>query len=362
MFRILMQPQNIKLKEEEKMRREMSEKIVALGLVLLLVSLLLPVGALAADKPINWKFSILYSRASGFAEIYEGFGKNIELMSGGRLKIKVIYAGEGIAATKVFGAVSRGLVEVGAPYMAFHAGELPSGVVELGLPGSPDSFAALQALFQEAGWKEILRKAYASKNCYWVNVLQQPAIYMLTTKPVANLQELAKMKIRAPGAYAKMLGNLGVNTVMLDSSEVYTSLATGVVDGVLSANLMDYRDYKFFEVAQYLYPLPATGAQSGSIIVNLDAWNKLPEDLKAIVEMASNEMTLETLRKSYLWEEDARTELVSKGLKMSPRPSDADTKKWMAAGKKTWSAYQQKDQYSAELIEILSEFMQTHGQ
>ena len=86
------------------------------------------------------------------------------------------------------------------------------------------------------------------------------------------------------------------------------------------------------------------------------------DDLKAIVEMASRELSLETIRKCFLWEEGARSEMVSKGLQMSPQPSEADTKKWMEAGMKTWSEYAEKDKFSAELIKVQTEFMQKYGQ
>jgi len=49
------------------------------------------------------------------------------------------------------------------------------------------------------------------------------------------------------------------------------------VDG---CNIIDHRDGKFYEVAKYMYPMPITGSQVSPLVVNMDAWNKLPDDLK----------------------------------------------------------------------------------
>ncbi len=90
----------------------------------------------------------LYPRGIAYEVVYRQFCDNIKAMSGGRLVIEDIYDGEGVAATEVLGAVKSGLVEMGSPYMALHAGEMPSGVVELGLPGALTDYLAIRTLFQ----------------------------------------------------------------------------------------------------------------------------------------------------------------------------------------------------------------------
>ncbi|MBW1714802.1 MAG: TRAP transporter substrate-binding protein DctP [Deltaproteobacteria bacterium] len=344
------------------MKKQLSGKIFAIGLALLLVTLLIPLGASGDDKAIKWKFVTLYPKGTGFFKVYEAFSEDVKKMSGGRLLIQMLGSGEGVAANQVLGAVSRGLIQLGNPFMVYHVGELPSGVVELGLPGGPPSYLGLVTLFNEEGWKEILRKAYATENCYWINTLLQPApVYLLTKKPINSLDDLANMKIRAPGAYGKMLSKFGVSNVTCDFSEVYTSLATGVFDALIGMNLMDIRDYSLYEIAKYIYPLPAVATQTAPILANMDAWNKLPDDLKAIVEIASTEFGQNMARKCFIWEGEAKSEMTSKGLKMSPQPSEADAKRWAEAAQTVWPEYAKKDKFSAELIKIQSEFIKKYS-
>ena len=91
-----------------------------------------------SQQKLRWRMANLYPRGISFGTAYEAFSKRVEAASGGRLVIDNVYDGEGVAATEVFSAVKNGLVEMGAPNMSLHAGELPAGVVELGLPGGPD--------------------------------------------------------------------------------------------------------------------------------------------------------------------------------------------------------------------------------
>jgi len=211
----------------------------------------------------------------------------------------------------------------------------------------------LTTLFQEKGWAPILKEAYGSQGLVWLDPYIQPAVYVLTKKPINSIEDFQGLKIRAPGAYGKFLRNLGASPVSLAWGEIYTSLSTGVIDGSIGSNMIDHRDGNHVEVAKYMYPLPLAGAQVLPIIVNRSAWSKLSPDLQAIVSAATTVHARDQLTKSKLWESQAVAEMEEKGLQWSPAPSDADKAAWQAAGAGLWDEYAKSDKYSAELIEVL---------
>ncbi|BBB26687.1 TRAP transporter substrate-binding protein [Amphritea japonica] len=316
----------------------------------------LGLATLAADVSAaehNWRFSNLYGRGTAFGEVYESLAKNIEAASEGRIKVQVLYSGEGVGTSGLLGAVKSGLVTMGAPFQSMHAGELPAGVVEIGLPGGTDDPAELQALFHDQGWDKVLTKAYGSQGLVWLEPYIQPPVYILTKKEIKSAADFKGLKIRAPGAYGKFLRNLEASPVSLSWSEIYTSLATGVIDGSIGSNMIDHRDGNHVEVAKYMYKLPLAGAQVLPIVVNRSAWKKLPEDLQAVVRKATEQHASDQLRLSKKWETEAVAEMEAKGLKWSPEPSDADRKAWADAGAGLWDEYAAADKYSKELIDIL---------
>lgn len=315
----------------------------------------------AADKPIKWRMAVLYPRGVSFGVTYPVFADAVKRMSGGRMEILVVYDGEGVPATEVLSATRAGLVEMGAPYQALHAGEFPAGVVELGLPGGPSMYQELKALFRVGGWLEELRRAYASVGLYYLGEAYQPGTYVLTKKPIQSLDDFKKLKIRCPGAYGKMLNNVGASPIVMAFSEVYTALSTGVIDGVDGCNLVDHETGKFFEVAKYMYPLPLTGSQVAPLVVNMDAWKKLPDDLKAILEAAAIIFGDDQMAKSIIWEKESLQKMLDQGLQMSPTPSAEDVAKWKAAGRAVWPEYASKDQYCKKLLELQDEFLKKIG-
>jgi len=312
--------------------------------------------ALAADKTFKWRLATLYPRGVTYGVVYESLAEKVKTMSDGRLTIEIVYDGEGVAATEVFSAVKTGLVEMGVPFMALHAGEMPAGVVELGLPGAVHDFLQIRTLFYNYGWDKAVEKAYGKHGIQWIAEWSSPETYLLTKKPIKSIADLKQMKIRAPGPSGAFLKYVGAAPVTMAFGEVYTSLATGVIDGVDGTNIIDIYDGKFHEVAKYLYPLPILGSETTPILVNMNAWKKLPQDLQAILTIAARwcgtEWGMLSLRlaKSYL------QEMKAAGMEVTEMPSPEDQAKWAEAADKVWQEYEAIDEDCANLIKIQRAF------
>ncbi len=314
-----------------------------------------------AQETFRWRMANLYPRGVSFGIAYEAFTKKVEAMTGGRLVIENVYDGEGVGATEVFSAVKSGLVEMGSPYMALHAGELPAGVVELGLPGGPERFDQIYTMISKGGWGEILKETYGSQGMVHIGDIMQPGVYLLTKKPINSLADLAGMKLRAPGAYGSHMRELGVAPVTMAFAEVYTSLATGVIDGCASSNLVDYRDGKWYEQAKYLYPLPLSGAQTSPIIVNKAAWDTLPADLQAALLTAQVDHCWEHVGLSIMTVGGAVEEMKAGGAESTAAPSEEDRQKWREAAEKVWQEYAAADPASKRLVEAQGSFLAKIG-
>jgi len=306
-----------------------------------------------ASAAQNWRFTNLYSRGTAFGDLYQQLAKDIEKNTNGEIKVQVLYAGEGVGASGVLSAVKSGLVAMAAPFQSTHAGEFPTGVVEIGLPGGTANTDELYKLFHEDGWDKILKKAYASQGLTWLEPYIQPPVYILTKESIESVADFKGSKIRAPGAYGKFLRNLDASPVSMAWGEVYTSLATGVIDGSIGSNMIDHRDGNHVEVAKYMYKLPLAGAQVLPIVVNTNAWNKLTDAQKKGVYDATVTHADAQLKMSKQWEKEAIAQMEAKGLKWSPEPSESDKKAWKEAAKGLWDEYSAKDKYSKELIDIL---------
>jgi tripartite ATP-independent transporter DctP family solute receptor len=171
-------------------------------------------------------------------------------------------------------------------------------------------------------------------------------------RPVVTADDLSGLKLRVPGAPAlvSLFEGLGVAPVSMQFGEVYTALQTGVVDG--QENPFATIDAgKFYEVQKYL-------AQSNHVwngfwmLANSDAWNRLPEDIREIVNASFSEKAL--LQRNDLAElnEGLAAELQSKGMELSSIDTDSFRAKLREAGfYGTW-----RDKIGGEAWEILEAY------
>jgi TRAP-type mannitol/chloroaromatic compound transport system substrate-binding protein len=88
-----------------------------------------------------------------------------------------------------------------------------------------------------------------------------------------------------------LFNRLGAAPVAISGGEIYTSLDTGVIDAAEFITLKEDFDFGFHEVTDYvLWPSFHSVASMADFAVNMDAWAKLPDDLKIIFEMSLNEI------------------------------------------------------------------------
>jgi TRAP-type C4-dicarboxylate transport system substrate-binding protein len=95
-----------------------------------------------------------------------------------------------------------------------------------------------------------------------------------------NWDSLNGVRIRSYGAELPDLFTLlGAIPVPIAFGEVYTSLATGLVDGLITSVDGGYQ-MGFFEITKNMSMIFALPAFTCPYAVNLDAWNELPADLQ----------------------------------------------------------------------------------
>ena len=105
--------------------------------------------------------------------------------------------------------------------------------------------------------------------------------------PIKTLGDLKGKKMRSMFIYDRFLKNLGTVPVTVPPAETFTALERGVVDG-LCFPLLGPRIKGFTKSTRYIIGHPFY-SMDAVIIMNLDAWNKLPKSVQEkINEITAN--------------------------------------------------------------------------
>lgn len=278
--------------------------LLAIGLVLTLVFSLMTFPAFAADKKIVWKAQSSYP--AGLPQLYapaDEFAKIVNILTDGRLEVKLHPGGAIVPSKEVFDAVATGVLDIGFTWSGWWMGKFPEAV----LFGNsfPDGMQLREMLawIYTGGGLELWNEIYKGQG---VVVLPPygmlgPENFCWSRKPINSLDDFKGLKFRTVGIWGKCLERLGARVVSLAGGEVYPSLERGVIDAAEFATPAIDRKLGFQEICKYLkvggIHEPCAPLET---LVNEKTWSKLPDDLKPKVEAALKIACFQSINKAML--------------------------------------------------------------
>lgn len=311
------------------------------------------------EKTFSWKLQSAYPPPEKIMGHFGAYGQAAEIArkvkerTKGALNIKIYPPNALFKTLEVPEAIKRGAIEMALSNGAYHVGILPEAMLEYGLPyGAKNSQEAAKLLWQSDYFK-ILRKAYMEKHQVILLGLTSTSAYNYMTRfPINKIEDLQGKKIRASGAFGKIALAHGASPVNLAPAEQYMALQRGTVDGTIFPAYAGI-SYKLFEVAKYhswppIYPL--IGA---NLLVNLNAWNKLPKEYQEILQEEVNKMVKYTYEVSgpeleKIAQEEGKKQFGAEAIWLA----DAEFIKFREAVIPLWEEWGKKSEWCAQLVKL----------
>lgn len=249
------------------------------------LGLVLAGSSMAAEH--NWRFFTYVPATDFHARMNKEFAEDISRASGGRLQITHYSAGElPYRAGDVMRSVATNQIQMGQVGAGLAAGDAPELDV-FSLPFLCTSHEAFVKATNAIGSipDDVLTKKVG------VRVIMNwpiPGQSIWSSASLTKIADLKGKKIRIWNPLqADMLRQLGASPTSLDPAEVIPALQRKVVDGAITSAL-SANDWKAYDVVKHGLILNFTMAHQLTM-VNADALNKLPPDLKKLVQDKSAE-------------------------------------------------------------------------
>jgi TRAP-type mannitol/chloroaromatic compound transport system substrate-binding protein len=220
----------------------------------------------------------------------EHIAKRVAEMTDGAFQIQVFGPGEIVPALQVMDAVGGGTVECGFTSAYYYLGKDPSLAIATCLPFGLSSKQHWAWLTQGPA-RELYREVYRDQGVVGIpagNTGAQMGGWF--RKEIRTVDDLKGLKFRIAGYGGNVLGKLGVVTQQLGGPDIYPALERGVIDGAEWVGPYDDEKLGFQRVAQfYYYPGWWEYSPSVDMMVNAQAWERLPKAYQAIFESACAE-------------------------------------------------------------------------
>ncbi|MFW6028155.1 MAG: TRAP transporter substrate-binding protein [bacterium] len=313
------------------------------------------------EEPVELRIQSLWQSRSIGEAVFERFAEKVETASGDRLVITPLPFGAVVAYNETLEAVGSGLLEGQHTASVYFSGRDAA----FGLLG--DLNAAYETPYQMTEWMyiggglDLARDLYRDYNLYYVGPVLWGMVSIPMKTKVAGVDELEGLKLRMPeGPASDLFRRLGAVPVNIPGSEVYTSLERGVIDGTDGGTLAMNQDLGFHKVARYaIYPgfhsMPVAG-----VAINLDTWNALTDDLKAILELAVRDLNLDMIQTMAAADMVARKTVVEDGTELVAWP-EAERRKVREAASEVWQDYARRSEMARRIYDSHMAYLREIG-
>ena len=277
------------------------------------------------EETFNWRLVTSWPKNyPGLGMAPERIADLVEEMSDGQMKITVYGAEEQVPAFGVFDAVSSGSHQMGHSGGYFWKGKVPAAQFFTSVPFGLTA-DEINAWVNRGGGLELWREIYAPFNIYPIpagNTGTQ--MFGWFNKEINSLEDIKGLKMRIPGIGGEVLKEAGGIPVTLPGGELFTALQTGVIDATEWVGPYNDLTFGFHQAAKYYYyPGWHEPGPMLELLINIDAWNSLPNHLQVIIETATKAVNQDMLDEYLAKNNQALTELIEvHGVELRKLPDD----------------------------------------
>jgi TRAP-type C4-dicarboxylate transport system substrate-binding protein len=316
-----------------------------------------PPAASAESFKTKWKMDSPYPLTEGdhLRGNWKLFCDLIKERTGGRLTIEPYFGGAlGYKGTEALDVIKKGLVEIEEVTNAWIIGTVP-GVELFSLPFFMRSFDEVTWL--QAAFKPYLESVYERYNGKLLVPGLWPPQHFFAKKPIKTIKDFKGLKARGLGPTANAAFKaLGMFPIPLTWGDVMPSLERGMIN-TMTSSALSTSQAAGWEALKYTIRTDYC-AYPADLVVNKDAWNKLPADIKIIMLDTAREIETKVRLGAKASDEKMIAFLESKGMKtitLSPEVR----KEAAELVKGAWDAPLKKA--SPEALKALDDFLSAVG-
>ena len=246
----------------------------------------------SAQTPVTFKMQSTWPTKDIFHEVFVDWGKKVQDMAGGRLKIDILPAGAVVPAFQLIEAVHQGTLDGGHGVPAYWFGKN----VTASLFGTGPSFGldaeGLLGWIHHGGGQELYNELIQNimkldvQSFFHGPMPTQPLGWFKA--PIGKPDDLKGLKFRTVGLSADLFKQMGASVVILPGGEIIPALDRGVIDAAefnnpSSDRLLGFPDVRKVMMAQS-YHQPVEFLE---LLISKKKYEALPKDLQAIIKYAA---------------------------------------------------------------------------
>lgn len=264
---------------------------------------------------------------------------NVQTMSNGEIEIEMFYSSSVVKSVETFDAAATGIVDCDMTGGAYQTGKNAAFQFVGDIMGGYDTpYQQLSWLYYGGGLdaaQQLYNKYDMQLVGWWVYGQESFA----SSKPIAEVADFKDWKFRSPpGMETKIFEKLGAKPIVMDFTEIFTALETGIIDGADASGLANNVGLGLYDLVKYANYPGFHSMPSDHLACNKARWDAMPESHRRIMSVAMESLALRTALTFEKKNAEAAAELLEAGVTLSAWTPE-EKQKFRDAAQETWSEF-----------------------
>ncbi|WP_353471428.1 TRAP transporter substrate-binding protein [Salipiger sp. H15] len=305
----------------------------------------------AMAQDVTLRIQTHYNPEQTSGKLAAEFVEDVETMSGGAIDIEMFYASSVVATVETFDAAANGILDCDMTGGAYQTGK-NAGFQFVGdiMGGYDTPYQQLSWLYYGGGLEQAqqLYNQFGMQLIGWWVYGQES---LVSSTPIAGPADLKDWKFRSPpGMETEIFANLGASPIVMDFTEVFTAMETGIIEGTDYSGLANDESIGLFDLAKHATYPGFHSMPSDHLACNKTVWDGLSDQNKRIIETAMEKLAL----RSALYFEKANNEsaarLTEQGVTLHNWTAE-DRATFRKAAQAAWDVWAEKSPEAKALVE-----------
>ena len=315
----------------------------------------------AVADPITLRVQTHYATEHPTGKQLAIWADDVQVMSGGEITVEMFYSSSVVATTETFDAAINGIVDCDATGGAYQTGKNPA------FQFVGDIMGGYETPWQQYSWLYYGDGYAAAQELYNAQNMQLIgwAIYgqesLSSSKPIAGFEDLKGWKFRSPpGMETEIFEKLGASPIVMDFTEIFTALETGIIDGADASGLYNNVGLGLYDIVKHATFPGFHSMPSDHLACNLDVWNDMTEQQRRIIDTAWQKLGFQIALSNELNNNAAASQLAAEGVTLYDW-SPEDRAEFRKAAQAAWDDWGTRSPEAGAILASHKEYMKQLG-
>ena len=298
------------------------------------------VGASAAvAQTTNLRIQTHYAPETVSGQLAQQYVDDIVEMSNGEIQVEMFYSSSVVKSVETFDAAATGILDCDMPGSGHAVGKNSAFQFVADIMGGYETpYQQLSWLYFGGGLEAaapLYNKFGMELIGWWVYGQESFA----SSKPIEKIEDFKDWKFRSPpGMETKIFEKLGASPIVMDFTEIFTALETGIIDGADASGLANNVGLGLYDIVKFANFPGFHSMPSDHLACNKAVFDAMPAHHQKIMKVAMEALALRTALTFEKKNAEAAAQLRAQGVTLS-QWSPEELQKFRNVAQSVWPEF-----------------------